>query len=110
MSYDLQENMSVLEAYLDNVLNTLSNFSSKKFEDNISRINLNIDKFEQLRQKLIQKKDRAELRRASQSLNEKVKQILLFYDNIIEEKKDEQNSIKGELKDLLNKKKLNNYI
>ncbi len=110
MSYNLQENMSVLEAYLDNVLNTLSNFSSKKFEDNISRINLNIDKFEQLRQKLIKKNDRAELRRASQSLNEKVKQILLFYDNIIEEKKGEQNSIKSELKDLLNKKKLNNYI
>jgi len=111
MSVTLHENIMVLEGYLNNVLNSLTNFNANnKFRDNISRINYNIDKFERLRQKLLEENNREELRRASQGLNEKVKQILLFYDNIIEQNENEQKKIKSELKDLINKKKLNNYL
>ncbi|GEM_PF-4477879 len=110
MSGGLVENMNILSGYLDNVLNTLVTFENKKFEDNIARINLNIDKFERMRKQLIENNDREELRRASQGMEEKVKQIVQLYDNIIEKNKNEQKKVKEEIKQLLNKKKLNNYL
>ncbi len=110
MSGGLVENMNILSGYLDNVLNTLVTFENKKFEDTIARINLNIDKFERMRKQLIENNDREELRRASQGMEEKVKQIVQLYDNIIEKNKNEQKKVKEEIKQLLNKKKLNNYL
>ncbi len=104
------ENMNVLESYLDSVINSLSNIKDSNAGKNIKRVIAIIDKFERLRTNLLQNYDREELRRASQHMNRKVKQILQIYDNIIEQNKNEQEKVKNELKDLINRKKLNNYL
>jgi len=98
-----------MESYLDNVENSFSNLKEDNFDDCMERIRFNMSKFESKRNELIKNNSRELLRRRSQVLGRKVKQIYLRFDNVIEEKKSEQEKLRLLLFDSLNQKKLNNY-
>lgn len=98
-----------METYLDNVENSFTNLQEDNFDSCMERIKINISKFEDTRNELIINNSRELLRRRSQELGQKVKQIYRRFDNVIKEKKSEQDKLKSLLLDSLNQKKLNNY-
>lgn len=98
-----------METFLDNVENSFTNLQEDNFDSCMERIKINISKFEDTRNKLILNNSRELLRRRSQGLGQKVKQIYRRFDNVIKEKKSEQDKLKSLLLDSLNQKKLNNY-
>lgn len=98
-----------METYLDNVENSFTNLQEDNFDSCMERIKINMSKFEHTRNELIINNSRELLRRRSQELGQKVKQIYRRFDNVIKEKKSEQDKLKSLLLDSLNQKKLNNY-
>ncbi|GBD89821.1 hypothetical protein BMS3Abin04_00534 [bacterium BMS3Abin04] len=98
-----------METYLDNVENSFTNLQDDNFDSCMERIKINISKFEDTKNELIKNNSRELLRRRSQGLGQKVKQIYQRFDNVIKEKKSEQDKLKSLLLDSLNQKKLNNY-
>ena len=105
----VDEEIKRMETYLDNVENSFTNLRDDNFDSCMERIKFNISKFEYVKNELVEKNSRDLLRRRSQGIELKVKQITRRFDNVIKEKKSEQDKLKSLLLDSLNQKKLNNY-
>ena len=64
-----------METYLDNVENSFTNLQDDNFDSCMERIKINMSKFEDTKNELIKNNSRELLRRRSQGLGRKVKQI-----------------------------------
>jgi len=98
---NIEKDIVILKNDLDKILFNLENVSVNTFESRMEFINRTLAK--------VQKKREDLLRKFNPELENYIKQIVKNFDNIIAEKKAEQEKISSELKKLNNKKKLTNY-
>lgn len=91
------------------VLENLDDINDENFNDKMCNVNSLIHKIEEKRTFIRENYNPDSLIGKSDMFHIAIKQIRAKFDDIIEEKKNEQNKISSELNKLVNKKKLINY-
>jgi len=106
---NIEKDIVILKNDLDKILFNLENVSVNTFESRMEFINKTLAKIQKKREDLLNIHPVEELRKFNPELEIYIKQIVKNFDNIIAEKKAEQERISSELKKINNKKKLTNY-
>ncbi|MBU2492288.1 MAG: hypothetical protein KJ571_06645 [Bacteroidetes bacterium] len=109
MDLNIEKDIVVLKNDLDKILFNLKNVSENTFESRMDFINATLSKVKKKREELLKIHPVEELKKFNYELEDYIKQIVENFDNIIAEKKAEQDKIGSELKKINNKKKLTNY-
>lgn len=106
---DLTNNLNDLKNCLFSVLDNLDDINNENFDSRMCNVNSLIKQIEDRRLFIRENFSNDSLIGKSDLLNMTVKQIRSKFDDIIEEKKNEQKRISAELNKIINKKKLINY-
>lgn len=109
MDARIEKDIVVLKNDLDKILFNLQNVSENTYESRMEFINNTLAKVKKRREELLNIHPAEELKRFNPELEIYIKQIVEKFDNIISEKKVEQERISSELKKINNQKKLSNY-
>lgn len=106
---ELTNNLDEIKNYLFLVLENLDDINSMNFNEKMSNVNSLIREIEHKRTYIKTNFNQESLAGKSDLFHTEIKQIRSKFDDIIEEKKSEQNKISSELNKIVNKKKLINY-
>lgn len=109
MNDNLNNDFLILKRLFDRILLHLENLTDKTFQERMEIINKAVREIKSKEEQLERKYNEEEFKIIKAGLQDCSKQIRKNFDNIIIEKKDEQEKISIELSNLLNKKKLANY-
>ena len=109
MDLNIEKDIAILKNDLDKILFNLKNVSSNTFESRMEFIHKTLAKVKKKRENLLNIHSVEDLRKFNPELEIYIKQIVENFDNIIAEKKEEQEKVSSELKKINNKKKLTNY-
>ena len=105
----MNKNIEELNQDLYSVLNCLNELNNDNFNNKFKKINFLIRKIENNRDYMKKNYSLEKLRSNCDTANNTVKHINSKIDSMIETRKEEQQIIKNELSDIVNKKKLINY-
>ena len=106
---ELTNNLDDIKNFLFLVLENLDDINNENFNDKMSNVNTLICRIEEKRSFIRENYRTESLIGKSDLFHSTIKQIRAKFDDIIEEKKNEQNKISAELNKIVNKKKLINY-
>lgn len=109
MDLNIEKDIVILKNDLDKILFNLENVNQNTFESRMEFINKTLARVKKKREDLLNIHPVEELRKFNPELEIYIKQIVENFDNIIAEKKEEQDKISSELQKINNKKKLTNY-
>ena len=109
MEINIEKDIVILKNDLDKILFNMQNVCENTYESRMEFINKTLAKVKKKREDLLNIHPVEELRKFNPELEIYIKQIVENFDNIIAEKKEEQEKISSELKKINNKKKLSNY-
>jgi hypothetical protein len=109
MDLNVEKDIVILKNDLDKILFNLENVSTNTFESRMEFINKTLARVKKKREDLLNIHPVEELRRFNPELEIYIKQIVENFDNIIAEKKEEQEKVSSELKKITNQKKLTHY-